>query len=161
MDIEAIKDRLGYDPAIGQLRWIKPRKGVRVGAKAGSIGSEGYIVLHMEGRVYKGHRVAWLLHYGKSPEGIVDHINGDRADNRIANLRIVTPAQSRMNSGARSDTKSGVKGVYWSATAGRWIAQIRGNGIRRFVGQFAELEDAKRAYAIAAKEVHGEYARAQ
>ncbi|HEX8610196.1 MAG TPA: HNH endonuclease [Telluria sp.] len=159
MDIEKIKPRLSYDPITGAFTWIKPRAGIRVGAHAGHVSQEGYVHLGIAGKTIKAHRLAWLLTHGGLPE-IIDHINGNRADNRIANLRAVTASQNRMNAAPRSDSKSRTKGVSWAAREGKWNAQIHVDGKKKFLGYFVEFEAAKVAYEKASKQYHGEFARA-
>jgi len=88
----------------------------------------------------KAHRVAWAIVYGAWPEGVIDHINGDPSDNRIANLRDVTHAVNMRNSAPRSDNKSGYAGVRWCRRSQRWIATLN-------IGQFKT-----KAEAVAARD---------
>jgi hypothetical protein len=112
----------------------------------------GYLCGKFKRRDLKAHRVAWLLYYGRPPEGVIDHINGDPADNRIANLRAVTQRENLRNSRLHSGSKSGVTGVRPSGS--KWQAEIW-NGTRRVhLGTFATKEAAARARR-AAEVAHG------
>jgi hypothetical protein len=88
-----IAAKLDYCPDTGVFRW---RGGPRKGAQAGTV-KDGYIVINIEGVPVKAHRAAWAVTHGKWPEGVVDHINRDRADNRIANLRDVSGLENARN----------------------------------------------------------------
>jgi hypothetical protein len=93
------------------------------------------------------------------PAGEVDHINGVRADNRIANLRLATMSQNRANAKRRSDNRSGLKGVSWCAPRSKWRAQIKTGGRSQHLGLFGSAEAAHAAYSREATRVFGEYAR--
>lgn len=90
---------------------------------------------------------------------LTDHINGDKLDNRRANLRISTYSQNQHNQGRRNDNKSGYKGVYWHSRRMKWIAQIGLNGHIKRIGQFDTPELAYAAYCQVAAELHGKFAR--
>lgn len=90
---------------------------------------------------------------------MVDHIDGDSLNNRRSNLRVATRSQNAHNSAKRRTNKSGHKGVHWSAGNRRWYVSIRLHGKSRHIGGFHQIEDAVAAYAAAAKELHGEFAR--
>lgn len=106
------------------------------------------------------HRLIWEHHFGPIPENYeIDHIDGDRLNNRKANLRLVTSHQNKMNSRLRSDNSSGFKGVTWSKDKRRWQAQIMKHGKNHVLGRFKTPEEAAEAYKDAALEMFGEYAR--
>jgi len=95
-----------------------------------------------------------------APPGVeVDHIDGDGLNNRRANLRLCSHADNQKNKGPRSGSRSGLKGVSWDSRAGRWRAEIAANGRRRWLGLFDDPAEAASAYEVAAKELHGEFAR--
>jgi hypothetical protein len=140
-------DDLRYDPETGDI-W----------RKVGHLNQTfGYRQLKVGGRPYQEHRVAWFLHYGVWPEGMVDHINGDKSDNRIENLRLADARSNARNSRKRKNNKSGKKGVL-AAENGRWHAQIRADGQPLYLGTFDTKEEAHRAYCDAAKKHFGEFA---
>lgn len=102
------------------------------------------------------HRLVWEKANGPIPYGLqVDHINGRRDDNRIANLRLVTVSQNAENKhSAQANSRSGVKGVHWCERLGKWRAMIQTKGKLHALGCFLHLEDASEAYAAAAKRLH-------
>lgn len=90
---------------------------------------------------------------------VVDHINGDVTDNRRENLRVCTQSQNSMNRGNRSDNTTGYKGVYYKKRDGKFVAQIKNDGIKQHIGRFDTAEDANKAYCEAELKYFGEYAR--
>jgi hypothetical protein len=123
---------------------------------------DGYLRVRLFGRSYPAHRVIWALHYGKWPEGQIDHINGDPADNRIENLRDVSHAENGRNQRLHRTNTSGFAGVNWRARSRRWLASITVNGRRKHIGCFAALADAvaARKAAEAALGYHPNHGRA-
>lgn len=117
----------------------------RVGKFAGSPNNEGYIKLHIDGAYYTAHRVAWLIMTGEVvpyPDFEIDHINGNRSDNRWANLRKVTKSENQRNAGQRVNNTSGVHGVNWKAGSDRWVARIWNGPRHVYLGQFRTLQEA-------------------
>lgn len=112
------------------------------GSEAGWIDSHGYRRISIDGRDYKGHRLAILIFYGKFPENETDHTNGDRADNRIFNLRCVTKSGNQRNLAMRSDNTSGCMGVNWRRTHQKWIARISVDGCEKHLGYFTSFHKA-------------------
>lgn len=149
---EALRQNLSYDPETGVFRWALPRSRVRVGQIAGYSTRDGYKGIEFNGKSYLQHRLAWMYVYGEEIDGEIDHINGDRADNRIANLRVVTRAQNCQNRhNVRSDSKTGVLGA--SFNEGTFRAEIVVYGVRKFLGRFKTAEEAGRAYLAAKAEL--------
>jgi hypothetical protein len=103
------------------------------------------------------HRVAWALHYGEWPSDQIDHVNGDKTDNRLENLRIVTAQGNAKNRSLRSDNTSGHVGVYWVRETKKWSAQIKVDGRQKTIGSFESLEDAVKARK-AAEDLNGYHA---
>lgn len=104
------------------------------------------------------HRAAWAIHYGEIPQQHIDHIDGNKLNNRIENLRICTHNQNQHNQGIRVTNKSGYKGVSFMKSLGKWQAQICCNSKVKHLGFFMGKEDAAHAYDRAALEIHGEFA---
>lgn len=154
-----IADLLAYCPITGRLTW-KTKRGPRsAGSIAGSVHEKGYIRVNVCGRLHYAHRLAWLLAHGRWPKGQIDHINGIRTDNRLANLREATPTNNNGNRRVQSNTRSGVKGAHWHKQSGKWTANIRIDGRQIYLGLFATAKEAGAAYAEAAKTIFGEFAR--
>lgn len=155
-----------YDPLTGIVTWKTDRShGVKAGDEAGWIHKRwGYRTLQWpdNGHTTKKytHRVAWYLFYGEwPPAGMqIDHINGIRTDNRIVNLRLVTPQQNRMNEGARSSLPKGVS-LFVQGNYKRWRARIKIDRKQKHLGYFDTTEQASAAYNAAALELFGSYAR--
>lgn len=97
--------------------------------------------------------------YGEWPDQHVDHINGNKLDNRICNLRLATRSQNLSNRGAQANSRSGVKGVFVEAWSGRWKASIQHQGRTFNLGRYDTREQAQEAYRRAAEHYHGEFAR--
>lgn len=114
-----------------------------------AIGSAGYIQAHFLDTVCYAHRIAWLLMTGSFPAKTIDHINRMRTDNRWSNLRLATRNQQMWNTGNLRSNTTGCRGV--SPYRGRWRAVIYYNGVQTYLGCFSSVEDASRAYAIAAQ----------
>jgi hypothetical protein len=148
---ERLRELLSYNPETGEFTW---RVGQRAGKVAGSIkGRWGYILVKIDQRTYRTHRVAWLYVTGSWPVDQIDHINGVRNDNRFSNLREATHAQNSCNRAARQ--RELPRGVYRGDRPGTYKAKIN----KIFLGSFATPEEAHAAYAKAALEHHGEFAR--
>ncbi len=149
-----------YDQTSGIIAWrISPRASVRSGTVAGRITTRGYRQITIDRRSYSAHRLAWFYVNGEWPVDELDHINGNKLDNRIDNLRPATRAQNIVTEGVRKNNTSGFKGITWEPQNRLWRARI-GNGERRVnLGRFKRIEDAYAAYCVAAKAMHGEFAR--
>ena len=142
--------RLSYDRETGKFTALK-RSGRRsAGAELGYTRPDGYRMLSVAGRWYYAHRLAWFLCTGSWPAEEIDHINGDRADNRIANLRECTRSENMRNTPK--------KGVCFHKTQRKWLASIRLNGKREHLGSFNAEQEALAAYQEAADRLHGEFA---
>ena len=148
MDIELMRQLLACNPETGLLTWL-PRKGGARGWNARHSGKAAFTAYDGNGyrhgtifdRKFKAHRVIWALHYGEWPESI-DHINGIRDDNRVANLRSVTQKENTRNQKIRSNNTSGVMGVCWDKQACKWRAQITAGGRNISIGVFTDFDDA-------------------
>lgn len=149
---------LDYDPETGLFRWRAPRSTRKTGQPAGWPRSRGYIGICIDGKTFDAHRLAVLYQTGAWPSDDIDHINGDKSDNRWQNLRPATRAQNHANKTVRKDNKLGVKGVYRNERGGyRASIQVKGKVI--YLGSFATIEDAAKAYAERAAIEYGEFAR--
>lgn len=140
---QRVRDLFNYDRETGNLIW-RVDKSVRAkaGDASGYIEPRGYRMNVIDGKKYMSHRVVWLWHKGYLPENYIDHINRDKGDNRIENLREVSPQCNVRNSGNYSSTKSGVKGVFWYKAYGKWRAIARVFGKRKYLGDYLDFDDA-------------------
>lgn len=150
-----LRERTGYDANTGIMVWRTCQQERFVGKEIGQISPLGYRTVLFRPYGFFVHRLAWLHFYGEWPDGEIDHINGIRADNRIANLRIATSLQNNANRPAKKGRA--LKGITWAQ--GRWMAQIREGGKNVYLGRFDTPEEAHAVYSKRAIELHGEFAR--
>ena len=119
----------------------------------------GYYYVNVRGKTYLAHRIIWEMEIGQIPEGMwIDHIDGDKGNNCLSNLRLSTRSQNLANVPPLPNTRSGVKGVSWNTHAGKWIAKIKINQKRIHLGCFDDVESAEAAYQAKARELFGEFA---
>lgn len=147
---ERLRQLVRYDPLTGafvrlQAGGKRATRPDRIGSPAGSVGSNGYLYLSVAGKRYSAHRLAWFYSYGAWPSQ-VDHLNRDRADNRLANLREVSTTENNRNTAAR--------GYWWHPGARKWRAGITVDGRNVHLGYFADEADARAAYLEAKAELH-------
>lgn len=155
---ELLRDALDYDLTTGRFTWKKPHKPqLRPGDPAGSI-SKGYRKIKVGGRTYSAHRLAWLFVHGRWPISELDHIDGDKQNNAIANLRECSRSQNIANAGARRNSNTGIRGVYLRKN-GRFEVVLGKNGKPFYVGIFADIATAAVAAEQAARVLHGEFAK--
>ena len=125
----------------GYLYWkgvSHPNKQHMLDKPAGSIHKTGYRHITWRGKVQKAHRLIFMLHHGFMPQEI-DHINGDRADNRIENLRSVTRSQNQYNKRPQRNV-SGYRGVTWHKKTGKWLVRVGLNNKNKSLGYYDDLE---------------------
>lgn len=147
ISIERLKALLVYDPQGGALSWQQRAGQNAWNAKhAGkpamtTTHSEGYLIGKIEGRRVYAHRVAFAMHHGRWPTGLIDHINGDRSDNRIENIREVDHSDNAKNV-RKSVKSSGTPCIWWIEGAQRWRVVVRRAGRRVCMGSFKHLDEA-------------------
>ena len=159
-DVQAERDlimsRLSYDPETGVFRWKTHRCSNLVGAIAGCRSGAGYVRIYVNDRSYKAHRLAWLIAYGCWPQGDIDHINMDKGDNRICNLRDVNRSENMQNRRVANanNLSCGLLGVTWSKQHNRFAASIHINGKRLHLGLFDDAQAAHAAYVAKKRSIH-------
>jgi hypothetical protein len=150
-----LKSLLRYDRYTGEFRWrIKRSNRALKGSVAGCADKYGYIVIRIDGTLYKAHRLAWLYEYGVFPAKNIDHINQNPDDNRIANLREVDQHQNNQNRRVQRNSRSGITGVSWNTPHGRWQARIWVRGQCIGLGMHETKEAATLARAVAERELY-------
>jgi hypothetical protein len=123
-----------------------------------ALDSKGYIQVFYKNKVYRGHRIIFLLVHGYLPK-IIDHVNGDRLDNRIENLRPANECRNSQNARMSKNNTSGIKGVYFDQDRQKWSAEIGANNKRHRLGRFSTKFDAACAAYSARNKLHGEFCR--
>jgi hypothetical protein len=163
---DRLRELVSYDQTTGNFTWKATRRGCRPGDPVGTVLPtrqtwRSYRQVMLDRRGYLGHRLAWLYMTGEWPaQGMdIDHINGDGLDNRWSNLRLSTRAENIRNSRAPSSNTSGFKGVSRSKRSRRWQAHIKVDGRSKHLGCFDTPEEAHAAYAVAAVDHYGPFAR--
>lgn len=147
-----------YNESSGTFTYAFTRGRFVVGTKSGSMTSKGYRTIMIDGRQYRAHRLVWLWHTGEWPDQEIDHINGQKDDNRFINLRLATSQQNNANRAPTRQNTSGLKGVSLNQRRGKWYAMIRMNGKNRHLGSFSTKEEAHKAYQTAALAEFGPFA---
>lgn len=151
---------LHYDPAKGIFVWKKQRSQMPAGSLAGTPHNCGYWHINVAGQLYLAHRLAWFYVTGKWPTNQIDHINGDRRDNRFENLRLANGSQNNANARLRKDSSSGFKGVSFHKQRRMWRSTICIDGKQKHLGLFSTPEEGHVAYMQAASQAFGEFSRA-
>ena len=141
--VDEVREAFDYDEETGDLIWkIKPCKKVSIGDVAGSYDKSGYRQTGYKGATYFIHRLVWGYVHGQFPPKDIDHIDGDRANNRISNLRAVSHQENSKNSKLSKNNTSGVTGVYWHKKTSKWEAAIAINGKKIHLGLFNDFFEA-------------------
>lgn len=167
LTVEQLRTAVTYDAETGAFRWNHRPKEQFANERAWSMWhkrffnctafttkSNGYCLGRVCSITVKAHRAAWALHYGEWPSQNLDHINGDRSDNRIENLRLASPKENGRNQKRHKTNTSNHTGVVWSVRQRRWCARIVVDGVRKHLGTFVSLDDAVAARK-AAEQRHG------
>ena len=154
-----LKELLDYNSDTGIFTWkVNIAKNVKVGHIAGNVKDTGYIRIKINKKMYLAHHLAFLYVFNSIPSNMIDHINGNRADNRLCNLREVTNAENQYNSKINSKNNSGYKNVSWNKARNKWIVQLKINGKQKFIGYFDDLEFADLVAQEARNKYHKEFA---
>lgn len=140
---ERLKEVLHYAPETGVFTWkAQTSNRIRVGDVAGCTTHYGYRSIRVDGSRHRAHRLAYLYVHGEHPDGMLDHHDQDKGNNRISNLRPATKSQNALNTGLQANNTSGHKGVVWHKRDGKWLARITINKKHHHLGLFANVEEA-------------------
>lgn len=143
---EELRNLLDYDPETGILNWRSGRR-----RRAGYVKNE-YRKVEVLGVCCGEHRVAWAIAHGEWPKHTIDHINGIKGDNRLANLRDVPNAENQKNRPKQANNTSGCTGVYWHKPTQRWRAKVKIDGWWKWLGNFEHKFDAVLTRLIAERD---------
>lgn len=157
--VEVINQLLNFDANSGTFSWKVTRQGhAKPGMSAGTLTDDGYLEIMVARRRCRAHRLVWKLMTGRDPVNFIDHIDGNRLNNRFSNLREATNSENNFNSKARADNTSGHRGVFYYKRLGKYQVQFNVCGKVRHFGYFATKEEAIDAAKKAIAELHGEFA---
>jgi hypothetical protein len=160
VDPKRIRELLHYEPETGVFtRLTNASTNARKGNIAGTLNSRGYIQISIDNKVYQAHRLAFAYMNDVWTDLQIDHRDGNRANNKWANLREAHPHENSHNSKPHRDSATGVKGVSWHKGANKWQAQIRANGENIHLGLFETIEEARSALHLVRETRHREFAR--
>ena len=157
---QQVRGFLDYSQKTGLFTWRERSGSFKrslVGKIAGTAHLSGYWTISILGTKWLAHQLAWLHHYGTWPTSYVDHVNLDKRDNRIANLRLASFAENSANSSVRSDNTSGHRGVFYDKQRQRWVVLITKDGIRKQLGSFKDKNQAAEIHALMAAQVFGDF----
>lgn len=156
MKQEELRKLVTYDGSTGEFHTINGGGMKRPGEKIGYIEKKsGRIRISFWSVQYFAHRLAWIYEYGDIPDGLmIDHIDGDRQNNRIANLRLVTHSENMQNIHCPPKNKHGLRGVQFCKHKKKFRAVIRVNDVRKHLGYFDCADKAHAAYLEAKKVLH-------
>lgn len=160
IDLDKLTEYLRYDKDAGVVLWIKDKGQAKAGSQFGCLAQDGYRKGIFCRKALKHSRVAWALHYAEQPPEFIDHINGDKADDRIVNLRAVTKQQNNRNVVARKRSTTGVCGVSFHTRIRKYQVAIKNEAGRQIhLGYYDDLELASLVRKEAERIYYGEYAR--
>lgn len=146
---QRLKEIFYYDPASGAFQRLKGKK------KVGTYDRDGYVKIRVDGKCYRLHRIAWLYIYGELPKNEIDHIDGNRANNSINNLRDVDRSTNQQNQRkARKDNISGLIGVTYCKDIDKYKSRIKIKGATKHLGLFNSSHEAHDAYLKAKRLYH-------
>jgi len=156
--IKELKELLHYEPDTGLFRWKVDRRGTaKAGGVAGRLHHSGYIEITMNREFFRAHRLAWAFCHNRDPGKMqIDHIDQNKSNNKIINLRLAGSGPNKANAGPQKRNKLGVKGVCYCN--GKFKVRIQKNGDEYYLGFYDTIEEASNVYWAAAEELFGEFA---
>ena len=140
---EKAKALFNYDELTGELSFVESKgKGKRKDKRVGCISANGYLTVWAENKLHQAHRLIWMHFYGVEPINGIDHINGDKLDNRIKNLRDVDQKENTKNRRKSKNNTSGFVGVFLDKDSGKWRARLSVDYKVIYLGSFTDKSDA-------------------
>lgn len=154
LSVERLKEVLNYDPVTGIFTYRIRRSNVSAGSPAGHMHNKGYHRISIDDKRHYASRLAWFYMTGEWPSEHIDHINGDRSDNRFENLRLATAGENQQNRSTPRNSTTGFLGVTWNKGMKKFQAQITSNWRHYRLGYFDTPEEAHAAYLAAKQRLH-------
>lgn len=143
----------------GKLYWKYVKSiAIKAGDEAGANDGYGYRVVRFNNKLYRVHHIVYLMFNGVLPKRI-DHINQNRSDNRIENLRVATDSENNCNKTVQANNSTGYKNVRWHERIKKYEVSVQINKERKYIGVFEDLELADLAAQMAREKYHGQFAR--
>lgn len=153
ISIEKAREMLAYDPTTGNFTWRKkPNRCIPVGAPAGFAHCNGYLSISLGGVTVLAHRLAFAMTHGYWPDSLIDHRDGNKRNNSIANLRAGSKSLNALNQHGKPRSSTGFRGVHHSRSRRRFVARLN----NRYLGSFPTAEEASAAYVAAKAAAHPE-----
>ena len=151
---------LNYNPDNGKFINLTDRTANNslAGQEAGRSRPDGYRVLNVDGSRYYAHRLSWLYCHGRFPDGFIDHIDGNPANNKLSNLREATRSNNQANRGSQNG-RLYPKNVHWNKRAKKWAVNIGHQGKLHYFGLYSSVAEAEAVAKSNRKKLHGEFAR--
>jgi hypothetical protein len=154
---EELKNRLNYNPRTGVFTWIRSKRSTLIGCVAGCASKpNGYLRIVINYKLYFAHKLAWLYAHGRWPSEQLDHINHNKLDNRLNNLREVSHRENHLNQSLSKNSTTGLHGVSFHRRANKYEARIKVDGKSLYLGSFQTSEEAYAARKLADSK-HGFY----
>lgn len=150
-----LRNEISYDSITGEFKWLRSLRTRKATNRVGSYNQYGYLIITVFCRKYAAHRLAWLYMHGEFPNGVIDHIDGNKTNNAISNLRVVTQAinvQNRRKAGKASTT--GILGAGWDSRTNSFKSRIQLGGKSIWLGRFKTAREAHQAYVSAKRRLH-------
>lgn len=141
--VERIIELFNYDQYTGIVTRKTKRAQFKAGSVVGTKHISGYLAARVDGNIYLLHRLIWCIVYGNWPDCYIDHIDGNKKNNIISNLREATHTENTQNAKIREDNTSGIKGVHYSNKLDKWVARVQTENKRVHLGAFSTLEEAQ------------------
>ena len=148
-----------FDYVDGNLVFKRDRWKSKVGKIAGTKDGKGYLRVRLNWNMYSIHRLVWMYHNGDFPKSLLDHIDGNRLNNKIENLREATHYENNVNSRKQIDNTSGYKNVTWRKDKQKWQVKCNSFGKTYYGGYYDDIEKAAEQANLLRNAVHGQFAK--